>query len=160
MNFLIWFVILILFLMSFIALIYPVLPSITGVWAGFLLYHFFINSTELTTLFWMIMIIFTFVLLLSDIFASSLSVKKYGGTKLGERVAALSVIIGSFIFPPFGILVIPFLAVFLVELTQESRLNEAWNSAVGSLVGFLKGQIATAIIQFIMIIWFFFTIWF
>lgn len=160
MNFLIWVVILALFLLSFVALVYPALPSVSAVWAGFLFYHFFINSTELTTLFWFVMAIFTLTLLLSDILASSLSVKKYGGTKLGERVAGVSVIVGSFIYPPFGIILLPFIAVFLAEWSQERSLREAWTSAVGSLIGFFRGQIATAIIQITMIIWFFFTIWF
>lgn len=160
MNFLIWIVILGLFILSFIALIYPVLPSVSAVWAGFLFYHFFINSMELTRVFWVFMTVFTLILLLSGVLVSSLSVKKYGGTKLGERVAALAVILGSFVYPPFGIIVIPFIAVFLAEWSQERSLKEAWNSAVGSLVGFFSGQIATAIIQFIMIVWFFFTIWF
>lgn len=160
MNFLIWLVILGLFILSFVALIYPVLPSVSAVWAGFLFYHFFINSTELTSLFWFIMSIFTLFLLLSDIFASSLSVKKYGGSKLGGQVAGVSVIVGSFIFPPFGIIFLPFIAVFIAEWSQERSLSEAWNSALGSLIGFFRGQVATAIIQFIMIGWFFFTIWF
>lgn len=160
MNFLIWLVILGLFVLSFVALVYPVLPSVSAVWAGFLFYHFFINSAELTSLFWFVMAIFTLFLLLSDIFASSLSVKKYGGTKLGERVAGVSVIVGSFIYPPFGIIFLPFIAVFIAEWSQERSLREAWNSALGSLIGFFRGQIATAIIQFVMIIWFFFTIWF
>lgn len=160
MNFLIWIVVLGLFLLSFVALVYPVLPSVSAVWAGFLVYHFFLNSAELTSLFWLVMAMFTLLLLLSDIFASSLSVKKYGGTKLGERVAGVSVIVGSFIYPPIGIILLPFIAVFLAEWSQERSLREAWNSALGSLIGFFRGQIATAIIQLIMIIWFFLTILF
>lgn len=159
MNFLIWVVILGLFLLSFVALVYPALPSVSAVWAGFLFYHFFINSSELTTLFWFVMAIFTLFLLLSDIFARSLSVKKYGGTKLGEQVAGVSVIIGSFIYPPFGMILLPFIAVFLAEWIQKKSVNEAWNSAVGSLIGFFRGQIATAVIQLAMIVWFFITIW-
>lgn len=160
MNFLIWVVILGLFMLSFVALVYPVLPSVSAVWAGFLFYHFFINSSELTSLFWLVMTIFSLFLLLSDIFASSLSVKKYGGTKLGEQVAGVSVVMGSFIFPPFGIIFLPFIAVFIAEWSQEKSLSEAWNSALGSLIGFFRGQIAAAIIQVSMIVWFFFTIWF
>lgn len=160
MNFLIWLLILALFVLSFVALIYPVLPSVSAVWGGFLFYHFFINDAELTTVFWFVMAIFTLVLLLSDILASSLSVKKYGGTKLGERVAGVAVIVGSFVYPPVGIILLPFIAVFLAEWSQERSLKEAWNSALGSLIGFFRGQIATAIIQLTMIIWFFFTIWF
>ena len=89
MNVLLWFLILILFVLSFVALFYPVLPSVTAVWAGFLIYHFLLNSTELTTFFWVSMIALTLILTLADILASSLSVKRFGGSKLGERVAAI-----------------------------------------------------------------------
>lgn len=160
MDFILWLVVLILFGLSFVALFYPVLPSVTAVWGGFLIYHFFINSGELTTFFWVSMVVLTLILLVADIFASSLSVKQFGGSKAGERVASLAVIIGSFIFPPFGIIILPFLAVFLVELQQGRNLKKAFTSSIGSFVGFLTGQLAEAAIQLAMIIWFFFTIWF
>lgn len=160
MTFLVWIAILVLFVLSFVALVYPVLPSVAAVWGGFILYHFLINSSQLTTFFWVSMLILTGILLIADIFASSLSVKKFGGTKQGERAAAIAVLVGSFIFPPFGIILLPFIAVFLVELKQNQPIRDAFRSSVGSLVGFLSGQLAEGIIQLAMIIWFFFTIWF
>ena len=160
MDFILWLIVLLLFGLSFVALIYPVLPSVTAVWAGFLIYHFFINSGELTTFFWIVMVILTIILTLADIFASSLSVKKYGGSSVGEKGAALSVIVGSFIFPPFGIIVLPFVAVFLAEMKKNRSSVEAIKAAIGSLVGFLSGQLSEGIVQLAMIIWFFFTIWF
>lgn len=160
MTFLVWIAILVLFVLSFVALVYPVLPSVAAVWGGFILYHFLINSSQLTTFFWVSMLILTGILLIADIFASSLSVKKFGGTKQGERAAAIAVLVGSFIFPPFGIILLPFIAVFLVELRQKQPIRDAFRSSVGSLVGFLSGQFAEGIIQLAMILWFFFTIWF
>ena len=160
MHLILWLIVLILFVLSFVALIYPVLPSVTAVWAGFLVYQFAINPNELTTFFWVAMLVLTGILLLADVFASSLSVKKFGGSKLGERVAGIAVIIGSFIYPPFGIILLPFVSVFIVELTQDRNLKEALVSSVGSFIGFLSGQVAEAIIQIAMIIWFFVTIWF
>ena len=160
MTFLVWIAILVLFVLSFVALVYPVLPSVAAVWGGFILYHFLINSSQLTTFFWVSMLILTGILLIADIFASSLSVKKFGGTKQGERAAAIAVLVGSFIFPPCGIIWLPFISVFLVELKQNQPIRDAFRSSVGSLVGFLSGQLAEGIIQLAMIIWFFFTIWF
>lgn len=160
MDFILWLVVIVAFVLSFVALVYPVLPSITAVWAGFLIYHFFINSAELGWFFWISMIILTIILTLADIFASSLAVKKFGGSKKSERVAAIAVIVGSFIAPPFGIIFIPFIAVLLVEINEGRSTQVAIKSSIGSLVGFLSGQIAEGIIQLIMIIWFFLTIWF
>ena len=160
MDFILWLIVLLLFGLSFVALIYPVLPSVTAVWAGLLIYHFFINSGELTTFFWIVMVILTIILTLADIFASSLSVKKYGGSSVGEKGAALSVIVGSFIFPPFGIIILPFIVVLILEMRQGRSIQESLRASMGSVAGFLTGQIAEATIQLAMIIWFFFTIWF
>lgn len=158
MDFILWIIVLGLFVLSFVALVYPVLPSVTAVWAGFLVYQFLINPNELTVFFWVSMIILTIILMLADVFASSLSVKKFGGTKTGERVAAVSVIIGSFIYPPFGIIILPFIAVLLAELFQDRNFKQAVISSIGSLIGFLSGRLAEGLIQVVMIIWFFLTI--
>lgn len=160
MNVLIWLVIICLFILSFVALVFPVLPSVTAVWAGFLIYQFLLYPNELTLIFWISMVLFTLILTLSDLFASSLSVKRFGGSKLGEKVAAISVIAGSFIFPPFGVLIVPFITVFIAEIIQKHTWKEAWRSSVGSLVGFLTGKFAQAFIQLVMIIVFLLTIWF
>lgn len=160
MEVLIWIVILMLFVLSFAALFYPVLPSVTAVWAGFLLYHFLIERIESTFFFWIPMIILTLILLLADVLASSLSVRKFGGSKQGERAATIGVIVGSFIFPPFGIFIVPFILVLLIELFQKNAFKAALKSSFGSLVGFLSGQFAEFVIQVVMIIWFFMAIWF
>ena len=88
-------------------------------WIGFCLYQFGINGEELSWLFWVGMVIFTMILFASDLIANSYFVKKCGGSKWGERVAGIAVIVGSFIVPPFGILIVPFVAVFLVLMFQR-----------------------------------------
>lgn len=160
MDFILWLVVIGLFIISFVALLYPVLPSVAAVWGGFLIYHFFIDPTRLSTFFWISMVLLTILLLVADLFASSISVNKFGGSKLGERSATLSVIIGSFIFPPFGMIILPFVVVLLVELLQKRPPKEAVRASVGSLVGFLTGQFAEGILQLIMILWFFLNVWF
>lgn len=159
MDILLWILVIGLFVLSFVALVFPVLPSVTAVWAGFLVYHFFINSAELSWFFWISMGLITVVLLLADIFTGSIAVRKFGGSKWGERVAAVSIIIGSFIYPPFGIIIVPFIAVFIAEVWVKDTAANAFKAAIGTLIGFLSGQFAEAVLQIIMIIWFFLTIW-
>jgi len=119
----------------------------------------FINSAELSWFFWISMGLITVVLLLADIFTGSIAVRKFGGSKWGERVAAVSIIIGSFIYPPFGIIIVPFIAVFIAEVWVKDTAANAFKAAIGTLIGFLSGQFAEAVLQIIMIIWFFLTIW-
>ncbi|MFD1850804.1 DUF456 domain-containing protein [Oceanobacillus bengalensis] len=160
LDFIIWIVIIALFLLSFIGILYPIIPSVIVLWGGFLLYQFVINPDELNALFWIVMVLFTAFLFIADILANSYFVKKYGGSKWGERGAAVAVIVGSFIIPPFGVVVVPFLVVFVIELLQKRAPGEAIRASIGSLFGFLGGSVAKVLIQFIMIVWFFIVVWF
>lgn len=150
-----WILISLLFVLSFIGVLFPVVPSVFVLWGGFLLYQFGINKEELSVIFWVMMTLFTGVLLLSDFLANSYFVKKYGGSKWGERVAVIAVIVGAFVFPPFGILLVPFVAVFFTERIQKKTNKESLLVAFGSLIGFLGGTLAKIILQMMMIAWFF-----
>ncbi|MFU0790327.1 MAG: DUF456 domain-containing protein [Virgibacillus proomii] len=157
---LIWVLIITLFVLSFVGIIFPIIPSVLVIWGGFLLYQFAINGNELTMTFWIAMGIFTVILIGADVIANSYFVKRYGGSKWGERGAAIAVIVGSFMVPPFGIIIIPFLTVFIIELLQKRTSQEAFHASIGSLFGFLGGAVAKVVIQLIMIVWFFITILF
>ncbi|MBS3681493.1 DUF456 family protein [Ornithinibacillus massiliensis] len=158
LDVILWILIVVLFIVSFIGVIYPIIPSVLLIWIGFLLYQFGINSDELGWLFWIAVAILTVLLFVADIVANSYFVKKFGGSKWGERAAAIAVIVGSFIIPPFGIIIIPFIAVLVIEMMQKRTLKEAFMASIGSLLGFLGGTVAKVIIQMVMIIIFVFTI--
>src|SRR5690625_2035627 len=132
----IWIAIIILFVLSFIGLIYPFIPSVILIWLGFILYHLGLNSQKLTIFFWIIMGIFTIILLTVDILANSYFVKKFGGSKWGEQIAGIAVIIGSFLIPPFGIVIVPFITVIVIELLQKQTWKKAIYASIGSLIGF------------------------
>src|SRR5699024_12607639 len=63
-------------ILSFIGLIYPVIPSSLFIWIGFLMYHFLIDNATLHWLFWSVMAGFTILLLLADVIANSYFVKR------------------------------------------------------------------------------------
>lgn len=150
----VWIGIAILFITSFAGLIFPIIPSILFLWGGFLLYYFGINNDELSVIFWIAMAMFTILIIAADILANSYFVKKYGGSKWGERIAALAVIVGSFVIPPFGIILVPFAAVVVTELLIQKDVKKAVTIGFATFIGFLSGTIAKFMIQFIMIIWF------
>ena len=70
--------------------------------------------------FWIIQAIFTLFIFVADFIANGYFLKKYGSSKWGERVGMISIIVGSFFFPPFGLIIIPFLSVFITELMHKS----------------------------------------
>ncbi|GGI40803.1 DUF456 domain-containing protein [Mammaliicoccus stepanovicii] len=150
-----WFLIIIMFVVAFIGLIKPIIPSVLFLWIGFFIYHFAIDASKLSWVFWTVMILFTVFMILSDIIMNSYFVKKFGGSKTGELVAAIGVLIGCFVFPPFGIIIVPFVLVLITEMVQKNNLPSALNASLGSLLGFLTSSIAKAFIMVVMVIWFF-----
>lgn len=151
----IWFVIIVLFILSFVGVFVPIIPAVVVLWIGFLLYHFFIDSEQLTLFFWLIMVVFTIILFVADILTNKYFVNKFGGSKAGEWGAIIAVIIGAFIYPPFGLIIIPFIVVFIIELIQKRTPKEASLIALGAIAGFLSGVAAKIFIQLVMIVWFF-----
>lgn len=156
METLLWIIVIVLFALSFIGLLVPVIPSSIALWLGFIVYHFFINETELTVIFWLIMIVLTAILIVSDLIANRYFVNKFGGSKKGEYAAMVGLIFGVFVWPPIGIIILPFVTVLIVELSQQRTGKEAFYSAIGSLIGFLSGMAIKVIIQLIMIFIFIF----
>lgn len=154
MEAVVWGVIVLLFAASFAGLIFPIIPSILLLWGGFLLYHFSITNDGLSVIFWVAMVLLTILIIVSDLLANSYFVKRYGGSKWGERIGALAIIAGSFIFPPFGILLVPFAAVVVTELFIQKDIKKAVTVGFATFIGFLSGTIAKFLIQLLMIVWF------
>lgn len=151
-TFLLWLIVIAGFLLSFLALIKPIIPGIPILWISFLVYHFGINRSELTTSFWVILIVFTLFLFVVDIVANNYFLKKYGGTKWGERVGCLSIIVGSFVIPPFGLIIVPFISVYAVEKLQNKSSSDALKVAFATVLSFLASSVAKGVLQFILII--------
>src|SRR5690625_2211836 len=118
-DILLWIVIILLFIASYIGLIYPIIPSSLFIWISFLMYHFLIDSTNLGWFFWSAMVGLTAILLFADVIANSFFVKRYGGSKWGERGAAIAVIVGLFIMPPFGIIFFLFISVLVFDIVYR-----------------------------------------
>ena len=151
MDIFLWLIVIAAFVLGFAGIIYPVLPSVLMFWVGFLVYNFFIGD-ELSWMFWVIAASLTVVALISDVAANSYFVKKFGGSKKGELAAIIGAVIGMFIYPPFGVLFVPFVFVFVVEFIQIKDMNKA-ESIVGSFRPAL--QRCLRLIVYIFLIMFF-----
>ena len=91
-----WGLTILLFVLSFVGIIYPIIPSVVAIWGGFVVYQFLINPNELSIWFWISMAILSAVLIAADLIANSYFVKKYGGSKTSEKIAAIAtIIVGS-----------------------------------------------------------------
>ena len=154
MEILWWLIIAASFIIGFAGLIFPVVPAVLMFWVGFLVFHFLVDSDALSWIFWVLAIVLTVLVFVSDIIANSYFVKRYGGTKKGEYAAIIGVIFGMFIYPPFGVIFVPFILVLIVEALGSRDRNQALKASVGSLLAFLSSSIFNGVIYVLMVIWF------
>lgn len=161
MEILLWIVIVALFVLSIAGIFLPVIPDTILLWAGFLLYHFFVADpgAGLPASFWWGMGGLSVLLYGADLLTNMYFVKRYGGSKWSSFAAAVGIFLGIFIFPPLGMIILPFVLVVLVELfVQKQSMERAIKAGLGSLVGFLGSAVVKVVLQLVMIVWFFLAI--
>lgn len=154
MEILWWILVIVSFILGFVGVVVPVIPSVIMYWVGFLIYHFLINSDTLTWMFWVIAFVLTVLVLISDFIANSYFVKRYGGSKKGELAAIIGVIVGMFVYPPFGLILVPFIFVLLVEYLGSRDFDQALKASIGSLLAFFTSAVFNAVIYVLLVIWF------
>ncbi|QKS71608.1 DUF456 family protein [Paenalkalicoccus suaedae] len=150
-DIIVWVVIIALFVLSFIGLLYPVIPSVLVIWGAVILYAFLIDGSQISWWTWSSFAVLTIAIFVADYIASMYFVKKYGSSKHGMTAATIGLIVGSFIIPPFGIFIVPFVLVLLTEVAQRKSMTESAKVAVGTLLGFLASTFAKGVIQAILI---------
>lgn len=154
-----WILVIACFIISFIGLVYPIIPGVLFLVGGFLLYGLFFSFAELSWWFWVIEILFVVLLFGADTVANAFGIKKFGGSNAGMWGSTIGLLFGPFVIPVAGILIGPFLGAVIAELIVEKRtFSEAVKSGVGSLIGFLTSTVVKAVIQIVMIIVFFIAI--
>lgn len=159
MDYLFWAIIIILFIVSFLGLVYPVIPSVLFLVAGFVFYGFFFSFESLNWLFWLVQSLFIILLFGADYIANMVGVKKFGGSKAGVWGSTVGLLIGPFIIPVIGILVGPFLGAVIAELVvRRQTIKNALKIGFGSVIGFISSVFTKGLIQAIMLIYFFFII--
>ena len=159
MDIVAWIVIGALFLIAFIGLVYPIIPSVLFLLAGYIAYGLFFSFSHFTWWFWVIQILFIVLLFAADTLANLIGVKKFGGSKAGMWGSTIGLIAGPFIIPFAGIIIGPFLGAIIGELLFEKvGFGKAIKSGTGSVIGFLTSVVTKGIIQLVMIIIFFIAI--
>lgn len=154
-----WVIIIAMFIISFIGLIYPIIPSVIFILGGFILYGLFFSFEEFNWLFWTIQILFVVLLFSADYLANMLGVKKYGGSKAGIWGSTIGLLVGPFVIPVFGILIGPFLGAVIAELLIHRKgFTESLKIGVGSVIGFISSVITKSILQAVMIAYFLFMV--
>ena len=144
----------ILFILSgLVGCILPVLPGPPLSYIGILLLHF-TSRYQFSTHFLILWAIITVVIYGLDYVIPAWGTKKFGGSKRGVWGSVIGLVIGFFFFPPFGIIIGPFLGAVIGEITSGKDTGAALKSGFGSFVGFLTGTILKLIASGMMT-WYF-----
>ena len=126
-----------LLLLGLIGSIIPTLPGPPISYVGLLLSHFFISKIDVDFIFCLAVIVF-FVTVL-DYYLQIYAVKKASGGKYAIRGSVVGMLLGIFLFSPFGILVGAFIGAYIgakIEMSQNKV-----KIAFGALLGFIAGTI-------------------
>lgn len=150
-----WIVIVVCFVLGLIGIVLPILPSVALVWVGVAMYHFFIDAQILSWVTWATMVLFTAIILIVDQLSNVVVVKRYGASKISTIASLVGAFVGIFVFPPFGVVLVPFFLVFILELLQNRPLDKAFNIAFGTIIAFVGSTFAKGLMQIIMMAAFF-----
>lgn len=154
-----WSIIIVLMILAFVGLIYPILPSVVFLIGSFILYGVFFSFEPFSWLFWTVQVLFVILLFGADYMANLIGVKKFGGTKAGIWGSTIGLLVGPFVIPVIGILIGPFLGAIIGEwVVHRSNLKTAVKVGVGSVVGFISSVVTKGIIQIVMTVYFFLVI--
>lgn len=154
-----WTLIIGLFIIAFVGLIYPIIPSVLFLLGGFIVYGLFNSFSELPWWFWLIEFLFVALLFVADTVSNIVGVKKFGGSNAGMWGSTIGLLIGPFVIPFAGIIAGPFLGAIIGELiVDRTDFKKAVKVGVGSVVGFLTSVATKGILQVIMLVIFFIAI--
>ena len=103
------------------------------------------------------LLIFGVLAILSAIIDNVLPIyatKKFNGSKKGVWGSAAGLILGLFVFPPFGIILGPIIGAFVGEMINGKPAKQSLKPAIGSFIGFLSSIFLRLILSIIMAYYF------
>lgn len=131
----------------------PILPGPPLSYAGLLMLHFTSGhhfSSDFLILWATVAIGVTVVDNLLPIWAT----QKHGGSKKAVWGSAVGLLIGLFLFPPFGIIIGPFVGAVVGEMIDGKDTLTALKSGAASFLGFIGGIILKLIASGMMTYYF------
>lgn len=126
-----------LLILGIIGSVLPVLPGPLMSYIALLVYHFCVKALDFYSLIWIGIAVVAITGL--DYFLQIYGVQKAGGGKFAIRCSVVGMLLGIFLFPPFGIVAGAFIGAF-VGAKIEMEKNPV-QIAFGALWGFIIGTV-------------------
>ncbi len=130
----------IMLILGLIGCFLPVLPGPPLAYVSLLLLQLG-PEKPFTMKFMLITAAIVVVVTLLDYVVPAWGTKKWGGSRYGIFGAVIGVIIGLFVFPPFGFLIFPLLGAMIGEILNGAKTDKAFKSAFGTLIGLILGTV-------------------
>ena len=126
--------------------ILPILPGPPMAYVGLILLQFTSKSpfTENQLIWWGLLAAVVTVL---DYIVPIWGTRKFGGSKKGVWGSIIGLILG-FSFPPFGLIIGPFIGAVVGEMMDGKDFNPALRAGFGSFIGFLAGTMMKFAVAF------------
>lgn len=115
----------------------PILPGPITSWFG-LLFLYLTEAIPMSYTMLGITLILALTIFILDYFIPAMGAKRFGGSRYGVIGTTVGLLVGIFFFPPFGIIIGPFLGALTGELLYGTKSNLAVKAAFGSLLGLLS----------------------
>ena len=140
-------------LVGVLGCILPIIPGPPLSYVGILFLHF-TEFADYTTTFLVFFAILAIIVTLLDYFVPIWGTKRFGGSKYGSWGATIGVVLGLFLFPPLGIILLPFVGAVIGESIKGSDFSSSLRAGAGSFLGFLMGTGLKLITSLIMAFYF------
>jgi uncharacterized protein YqgC (DUF456 family) len=131
---------LILAMAGLIACIVPIIPGPPLAYASLFVLSLARDWAPFSPTFLIVMGIFTVLVLVLDYVVPAAGAKKYGASKFGVWGSILGMLIGLFVFPPFGLFIGGFAGALIGELFAGKGGDDAFRAGLGVFIGSLVGM--------------------
>ncbi len=126
-------------IMSFVGIIGAIVPAVPGPPLNYaaLLVAKFIAPEEVSWTLLIVMGVITLFVSLIDYFAPGWFTKWGGGSRAAVIGSVIGSLAGIFLFPPYGLIVGPFVGAFLGEISTNASMGKALKVALYSFSAFI-----------------------
>lgn len=133
--------------------ILPVLPGVVLSYVGIVLLHL-TSWVEFSTEFLIAWAIVVVAVELLNYYIPIWGTKQFGGGKKGAAGCTVGVVAGIFVFPPWGLILLPFAGAIIGELIDNKTAGKAIKAGFGAFIGFVAGTLMQIVVALILAYYF------
>lgn len=137
--------------------ILPVLPGLPLSYIGIILLHL-TSKVDFSATFLIAWGLVVLAVQILDYYIPIWGTNKFGGGKKGVWGSTIGVVAGMFVFPPWGMILLPFVGAVIGELIDEKNLKAALKAGLGAFSGFVAGTLIKLGVAVILAYYFFYEV--